>query len=610
MKASMLVLLLLALGSSPGESVGRQDRTKADPSRGTSARGTSTALTGSPQFFPSPEHPLGWRGDGSGRFPGATPPTVWGRWAKGLVHELRHQARRPKGSELSGAQSLEFGILKEWLVAGPFAPESGLPNEAQLQPDASEKNGASAWKVVHVGIETQSNHEVNGGICGTANVDFQTVLGKHDNQVAYAHTYLFAPEAGKAVLYVRSSPQRDHSVWFNGKSVDASKVATLDVARGWNSLLVKVPGGQSSKRPWTFSAYLRPPGTIDYASKNIAWVTPLPRWSCSAPLVVGDRIYVQCGPGGAALVCVNKADGRLLWIRPYTWPALLGQDNPVADLCDEFIKLANAAVSENGPNSALQTTLETKGIQLTKAIEKANVASGKPVIHWQDGGAANPTPCSDGKRIYCVFGAAEKIVVCYDLQGKQLWMSQESVKAWEHGNHGSPWLTGGRVIVGAGDTALGLDPASGAVLWKVKDAGWRLDAATPVPIGNGTVLLGDKVLRVADGKVLGVAAPFSVLHATHGTACVEQGIAYIHSVSLGNNSKSLVSALSVSSRSAEDASVSVAWQQPLPDPMNTVSSPWNRPGFIASGLLVDELVYGVDMMGTLFVTDGAGQKVL
>jgi outer membrane protein assembly factor BamB len=32
---------------------------------------------GSPEFRPTPERPFGWRGDGTGRFPGATPVTEW-----------------------------------------------------------------------------------------------------------------------------------------------------------------------------------------------------------------------------------------------------------------------------------------------------------------------------------------------------------------------------------------------------------------------------------------------------------------------------------------------------------------------------------------------------
>ncbi len=35
------------------------------------------ALLGSPDFRPSPEQPVGWRGDGTGKFSGATPPMNW-----------------------------------------------------------------------------------------------------------------------------------------------------------------------------------------------------------------------------------------------------------------------------------------------------------------------------------------------------------------------------------------------------------------------------------------------------------------------------------------------------------------------------------------------------
>lgn len=38
-----------------------------------------TPPLGSPQFRPTPDQPVGWRGDGSGRYPGATPPTTWER---------------------------------------------------------------------------------------------------------------------------------------------------------------------------------------------------------------------------------------------------------------------------------------------------------------------------------------------------------------------------------------------------------------------------------------------------------------------------------------------------------------------------------------------------
>lgn len=35
------------------------------------------ARLGDPKFMPTPQNPIGWRGDGNGRFPAANPPTVW-----------------------------------------------------------------------------------------------------------------------------------------------------------------------------------------------------------------------------------------------------------------------------------------------------------------------------------------------------------------------------------------------------------------------------------------------------------------------------------------------------------------------------------------------------
>jgi len=40
-------------------------------------------LPGSSRYVPTPEHPVGWRGDGSGRYPGADPPTTWQRTSAG-----------------------------------------------------------------------------------------------------------------------------------------------------------------------------------------------------------------------------------------------------------------------------------------------------------------------------------------------------------------------------------------------------------------------------------------------------------------------------------------------------------------------------------------------
>ena len=49
----------------------------------------AAAPLGSTKFAPSSDHPIGWRGDGTGRYPGATPPTSWERKRSGAGYAAR-----------------------------------------------------------------------------------------------------------------------------------------------------------------------------------------------------------------------------------------------------------------------------------------------------------------------------------------------------------------------------------------------------------------------------------------------------------------------------------------------------------------------------------------
>jgi outer membrane protein assembly factor BamB len=55
----------------------------------TKAPRSSSAPLGSPDFKPTPEQPVGWRGDGTGRYPGATPPTSWSRKRSGAGYATK-----------------------------------------------------------------------------------------------------------------------------------------------------------------------------------------------------------------------------------------------------------------------------------------------------------------------------------------------------------------------------------------------------------------------------------------------------------------------------------------------------------------------------------------
>src|SRR5580704_4612485 len=69
---SASLLLLFALG----------------PDGNAAPRGAAAAL-GSPDFRPSPNQPIGWRGDGTGRYPAATPPTSWERARMGAGYTTK-----------------------------------------------------------------------------------------------------------------------------------------------------------------------------------------------------------------------------------------------------------------------------------------------------------------------------------------------------------------------------------------------------------------------------------------------------------------------------------------------------------------------------------------
>jgi outer membrane protein assembly factor BamB len=59
------------------------------------AKGSDKVPLGSPDFYPSATHPVGWRGDGTGQFPGATPPTIWSRGTNGERKNILWETKLP-----------------------------------------------------------------------------------------------------------------------------------------------------------------------------------------------------------------------------------------------------------------------------------------------------------------------------------------------------------------------------------------------------------------------------------------------------------------------------------------------------------------------------------
>lgn len=439
---------------------------------------------GSRAFRASPDRPVGWRGDWTGRFPGATPPIEWSRRIKGATTDIRYQADKPdpsvdsghSGKPDAGSRPLEYFTIKDWLVAGPFVvddPAKGidkdfLGGEAEVTPAAGARAGGATWRALHVGIGTQARHEHNDGTCGDSNVDFVYVYGNLppsgaiktleaalDNKVAYAHTYVHSPAGGEFHLRVNYAGAA-LKVLLNGQvvAIPRSRTAEVSLKKGWNRLLLKVasdkaavPRGQNPwVSRWRVAAYIEPALPVCYETKNVAWMTPMTGRSMSQPILVGDRIYV--GSGMTDLLCIDRETGRIAWLRtntPYdamtdeqraSTPAIRDKVAPLAArleaLSGEAVKAINAAVSATGLPSDRQAELGKllkARADAEKAVHDAFAAIDRrkyPQMYRNEVSSSNATPCSDGRHVYWACGGGMKgpgshVIACFDLDGRRIW---------------------------------------------------------------------------------------------------------------------------------------------------------------------------------------------
>ncbi len=162
---------------------------------------------------------------------------------------------------------------------------------------------------------------------------------------------------------------------------------------------------------------------------KIAWAADLPGRGLSAPIVVGERVFVTCSSGPAQetlhVFCFNAADGSKKWER------------------------------------VMRTT-------------------GRTMTHPKTSVAA-PTPCSDGDRVFALFSSND--LFAFDLDGNLLWlrglMFDYANASNSLGMAQSPVVLDGTLVVQSENDsesfAAGLDVVTGRNKWKMdrpKAANW------------------------------------------------------------------------------------------------------------------------------------------
>jgi len=620
-------------------------------------------VLGSADFKPSLDRPVGWRGDWTGRFPGATPPMTWSRRVHGITTALRYQAAKPAGDPTKDSKPLEYFSIKDWLVSGPVSvsdpvkdiDQDHLNGEPGVQPAEAGKN-AAGWKFLRADVDTQSRHDHNEGTCGQSYVDFVYAFGKFTadgpnpkiegdftNKAAYAHTYIHSPAEVKVQLQMPFDGAAG-KFWLNGKPTaldpkNRGKVFDITLAAGWNRLLVKIAvanglGKHYSGRwlsAWMVAAYLTPVGPVSYETRNVTWMTKVTGRSMSQPIVVGDRIFL--GANISDLMCLSKADGRVLWLRTTTpfdslpaveknSPAIKEKVEPLVaqllKLNEEAVAAINAAVSPTGLPSDQAAALDKKLKEKTEVERKVHKAfedldrKKYPPYFGNEVSSSNGTPSSDGVRVYWTCGGGIKGpgaygIQCFDLDGKRVWTNHEVFGSEEHGNHQSTLLVDGKLIFGACNTMVAMEPKTGAVLWKNAKMESLGSGTSPIAArigGAGVIITLKKILRASDGVEI-CASNLNIWG--DPTPVVDNDVVYNTSRFRGWDDLTSMCAIKLPSGTGEKGSVKPVWDPPGKD----LATPARGTNYtIASPLLLDGILYGVDMTGGITAVDVQGQKGL
>jgi outer membrane protein assembly factor BamB len=147
-----------------------------------------------------------------------------------------------------------------------------------------------------------------------------------------------------------------------------------------------------------------------------------------------------------------------------------------------------------------------------KQLWDSIVEPGPLILHDLRGGYSAPTPCTDGKRLYVLFGSA--VIAALDLDGKPVWRMDLVNYAFDVALGTSPVLFGDTVIVDCDQTGktssiIAFNTANGAVKWEAKRPEAKYCHTTPVFItvaGRPQMLVSSNSalqgLDPASGKIL------------------------------------------------------------------------------------------------------------
>jgi outer membrane protein assembly factor BamB len=210
-------------------------------------------------------------------------------------------------------------------------------------------------------------------------------------------------------------------------------------------------------------------------AENIAWKVSLTGLGTSSPIVWGDKIIVTSQTGS-----VPVQEGMR--------PQLARDDQELA--------------SKENPIGGRDMKPAQPGVEISLVVEAFNRANGGRLWKYsipatgefpqlnEKHNLATPTPVTDGKTIYALFGNGQ--LVALDMDGKVVWMRHLGKEyspflvLWGYG--GSPVLYKDTLIVLCDHTPksylLALDKNTGKERWKADRGAGRVSHSTPLVVAR------------------------------------------------------------------------------------------------------------------------------
>jgi outer membrane protein assembly factor BamB len=462
------------------------------------------------------------------------------------LDQARTIAARLKEQGVSVCVADHMGFLRVWQVIGPFDGKNrtgfraAYPPERKVDLDATlvGKDGRSLrWQPVTI-AETPTGRF-------PALVDLRKPLGDAVDAVAYAWTAIEVPR--EQTVQVRGAADDNLSIWVNGGRafgfeeyqngvrLDRHRFA-VKLRAGVNTILVKVC--QSPFDPdntalnWEFLLRI-----TDSTGKGLLFAQAKTRVGSAVPAAREEATSSRERAVNARSVRlpVVAREPRKVRSTPGDWPGWRGPNRdglsdqkglPITWSATENLRW-KVAIPGTGVSAPIvageQVFLTSSGGKVGEELHLVCIDRISGRIRWHrrffgsevsegqftPGGMAVPTPTTDGKYVYALYGTGD--LVCLDMDGKPVWIRslarEYGVFRNRWGMASSPLLVDGLLVVLVDHFGqsylLGVDAQTGRNRWRtLRDATVNWTSPVGLRVGEKTLIVtaGTKRIQAYDAS--------------------------------------------------------------------------------------------------------------